>query len=477
MRKIGLLAIVALLASAMLVPTTAKAAAQCAKANDPGGDWAQFGHDPEGTRWQDAKATPTADELLTRMPKWTFSVADGAGDGNFQSSPTIAYGCLFAGTNTGWIFGLNADTGELVWKTNLKSDDPYGVGLSGGVFSLLAARGKIYANVTALGSPYVAALDAKTGKILWKTIVSKEATAYTNSSPVIINGMIFMGISGPEDGPDEGRHPGGYAFVDADTGKLILRRWLASPKEDRRGQKGVSIWSTPVYDAETGYAYMGTGQPANKASEHPLSNSVIKLDMKPGRSTFGEVVDTYKGDYDDGADVDFGGSPTLTEDKDGNKIIGILQKSGKFHAIYADTMTQAWWARLASPDALGNAGSPASDGKSIFVAGDTNPQGGSPGYLYSFDITTGAQNWATPIGGGVDYHLIAGAGDVVYMITTHGALIGLNKADGTPVFVRSVAADSQDACANLSSGPAVARNTIYAVCDIGGAGTGWIIAY
>jgi hypothetical protein len=86
-------------------------------------------------------------------------------------------------------------------------------------------------------------------------------------------------------------------------------------------------------------------------------------------------------------------------------------------------------------------------------------------------------NWSVPLANGVDYHLISVAGGVVYMVTTTGLLVGIDAATGLPATIRSLTADALDPCVNASSGAVVARNTVYAVCDIGAVGGGWIIAY
>lgn len=491
MRKALVLVLSCFVAALPLAPTTAIAAAKCAKANHPGGEWRSFGHDLQNTRWQDAKQVPTPDDLLTRLPKWTLSISEAGATGSFQSTPVVADGCLFVGTNQGWIIAANADTGEVVWTRSLPSSDLL-AGLSGGVFSVTVEAGKVFALVSALGAPSAVALDQGTGKVLWKTTVSKENGAYTNASPVVIDDMLFMGISGPEDGPQKRRHPGGYAIIDIDTGELITREYTVPEKDDARGEKGASLWGTAVYDPETGFVYDGTGQPANKDREHSRSNAIIKINFNKGPG-FAEIVDSYHGDYDDRTDVDFGASPTMFKNKKGDALVAVLQKSGKLHAVYADTMEQAWWLRLSDPLALGNTSTGATDGKSFFVAANT--QSGppavndflfgasaeeklpNPGYLYSINVNNGAINWRMPIAGGVEYHLISGAGDVVYVVTTHGLVLGFNKADGLPVFARSLTTDAGDACVNLSSGAIIARNTVYAVCDVGAAGSGWIVAY
>jgi outer membrane protein assembly factor BamB len=488
MKKILSAVVACLVGAALLAPSSALAAAKCAQANHPGGEWRSFGHDLQNTRWQDAKQVPTGDELMTRLPKWSLSVTEAGATGNLQSTPVVADGCLYAATNAGWVIAANADTGELVWAKSVSEEAG---GLLAGMFSLTVQDGKVFGINGTNGAPAAVALDQFTGKLLWSTVVTKQEGSYSNASPVIIGDKFFMGISGPED-ITKGIHPGGYAILDTDTGKLLARHYTIPERDQKRGQYGASLWGTAALDPKTGYLFDGTGQPANKAMEHSRTNAIIKIDFNKG-SNFGEIVDEYHGDYDNRVDVDFGASPTLAKNKKGETIIIAQQKSGKLHGVYADTMEQAWWYKTSDALALGNTATGATDGKTFFVPGNTQSgtpavndllfgadpvqKAPNPGYMYAFDVTTGAVKWQTPIAGGVEYHLVAGAGDVVYLVTTHGLVLGFNTADGTPVFARSLTTDAGDPCVNLSSGAIIARNTIYAVCDIGAAGSGAIIAY
>lgn len=478
------------LGASLLVPATAQAAAQCAKADHPGGEWRSFGHDLQNTRWQDAKKVPTADDLLTRLPKWSLSVTEAGAAGNLQSTPVVADGCLFAATNAGWVIAANADTGDVVWTQNVPAS-PLLAGLSGGVFSLTVDDGKVFALVSANGAPTAVTLDQHNGKVIWRNTVSKEEGAYTNASPVVIGDYLFMGISGPED-VQKPPHPGGYAILDKDTGELVVRKYTIDKKDQARGQYGGSLWGTAAYDPKTGFVFDGTGQPANKAMEHSRTNALLKIDFNPG-SNFAEIVDSYHGDYDNRTDVDFGASPTLVKNKKGDTLVIAQQKSGKLHAVYADTMEQAWWFKTSDALALGNTATGTTDGKTFYIAGNTQTgapavndlifgadpveKAPNPGYLYAFDVNNGKVKWKTPIAGGVEYHLLSGAGDIVYIVTTHGLVLGFNRSDGTPVFARSLTTDAGDPCVNLSSGAIIARNTIYAVCDVGAVGSGAIVAY
>jgi polyvinyl alcohol dehydrogenase (cytochrome) len=461
-------------------------AAGCAEGG-AGGEWPSYSGDLSNSRHQASEDRISPDTAYDIELDWAFAAGSGAGALGFQSTPVMAGGCVFVASAGGVVFALNADTGELVWQSEA---------LGGGIFAVAVSDGRVLANVSSEGGPSAAALDQTTGQKLWQTVIDTDSTAYTNSSAVSFDGMLFYGISGGEDGPGaDGPHPGGFAILDATSGQILKRTYTIPPAEQELGYYGASIWGTAVIDDDK-YAYVGTGQPANKAKEHELSNSLIKIDVDPSRATFGQIVDAYKGDPDSyvpglaqqpacqqvpqdvspgygncfALDVDFGASPTMFKDGRGNTLVGDLQKSGVYHAVYTDTMQEAWSTILSVPLALGNAGSSANDGKAVYVKT-------TPGLLYSLDPNHGRINWVMPVADAVDYQPVSVANGVVYVVSTHGLLLSFDAGSGLPVGARSLAADTHDACASPGAGVAVANNRIYTVCDVGVQGGGWVVAY
>src|SRR5205807_5204053 len=143
------------------------------------------------------------------------------------------------------------------------------------------------------------------------------AGVYTNASPIVADGVLIAGFSAWEGEPDG---HGGFALIDAATGRFLAKTytippsdWVAPPGYGCDGKSitelpgqppqqqhcgGGGIWTTPVADPASGYAYMGTGNPYSKRSEHPRTNSIIKVDIDRSRPTFGQIIASYKGDID-----------------------------------------------------------------------------------------------------------------------------------------------------------------------------------
>jgi outer membrane protein assembly factor BamB len=114
-------AIAAALAAGALTAGPAEAAPPpgCATTAAPGGEWRTFGHDYSNTRTQDQEKVISAADAPLLSPAWTFSTVDAGGEGDITGTPIVADGCAYVATNRGWVFALNADTGKLVWKAKL----------------------------------------------------------------------------------------------------------------------------------------------------------------------------------------------------------------------------------------------------------------------------------------------------------------------------------------------------------------------
>ena len=72
-----------------------------------------------------------------------------------------------------------------------------------------------------VGTPYVAALDEGTGKVLWRTTLDHQAGSDVYASPVVFDGVLLEGVSGgsAELGDESDRYAfqGSLNFVETGT--------------------------------------------------------------------------------------------------------------------------------------------------------------------------------------------------------------------------------------------------------------------
>lgn len=477
----------------------------CAAADHAGGEWRSYGGNVQNHRSQPLENKLNPSTAANVAKKWSFDAANTGqsgvlSGGTFQNTPVVADGCVYLASNTGFVFALNADTGERVWSSVKMSGSPAGQ-LVGGVItgSPLVANGLVYVGVSQLNAPKVVALDQHTGDIRWSRSIldpAKHSNDYkttTVSGPVLINGMIFQGIMGDENSPGS---RGGYAFLDALTGDLMAQEWTISDDEYAHGYRGASVWCTAAADPETNTVYACGGNPASKQQEARYANSLLKIDANKTSPTFAKITAAYKGNYDQyypgldrqpacdqvpttlvwsptcaQLDLDFGASPNLfTIQVNGKpvKVVGDLQKSGIYHTVFADNMQLAWTAVVGAPGPTWNAASPAVGADNVFVAATP------PGQMWGLSKDRGRYRWTTPLvtGAPLYFESVSTANGVVYSVDNSGVLHILDAATGVPVKEIPMAADVAWPISSQSShGVAIARNTIYAAAG------SYVVAY
>ncbi|MHB8512679.1 MAG: outer membrane protein assembly factor BamB family protein [Actinomycetota bacterium] len=475
-----------LCALALLSPSFgASAAANCA-ATATGGDWPRFGGDYANTRSQPNEHAITPDAARTLAPLWRFSVAGSGGAGDFNSTPIVAGGCVYAGTYQGWVFALNADDGSLVWKIHLDR--------GGAINSSVASdQGKIFVFASRKNAPYVVALDARDGHEVWYAQVDSQAGADAFGSPVAWNGLVFVGISG-----DTAKHAsqdvryafhGSFVLLDEATGALIVQTPTVTPSEQALGYAGASIPATPAIDTDSGYAYVGTAGSFRPPYDPMYARSILKIDLERTRSTFGQIVAHYKGDSLDDfvpgynelpcapiplpppppivptgrgvgpcgdSDLDFSASPTLFQ-SNGKLLVGEAQKSGAFHVADTESMARVWRTTWGVFQPFGGASS-AYDGTSLFSAGTP------PGYVFGLSKMNGSIEWVGPTADLAHYGLpVSEANGVVYTMDLTGCLDAFDATTGLPLLHRPVILGaSVGSDPGLSFGAvSIARNTVY----------------
>ena len=491
-RRTARIAAVAALATAAstLGVVGARATGSCAGAA-PGGDWTSYGHDLSNTRTQAAEHSLGPAAAATLAPAWSVPVAaagppssGGVPAAPLNGTPVVADGCVFAGGADGYVVARNADTGAPVWRSR-QLGLPAEAGLGGVIAGSVAVDGsRVIVLVNRSGGPFAVALDEATGTVAWQSPpVYRYPGAYTNANPVVYDGMLIYGFSPPEGDP---KGQGGFALLDVTDGHVITVTDTVPPADQEQGFAGGGIWSAPAVDPGTGYGYLGAGNPYSKQMEDRNTNAILKIDLNRGPG-LGRIVAAYKGNVDqyeasqltqtpvcaasentpldtfpldDPAcgqlDLDFGASPNLLTDGAGHELVGELQKSGYYHAAFADTMERAWAAPIGAPCAVCNADSTALAGGRIFAVGTPG------GVAVALDARNGSPGWASPVADGVHYGSVSTADGVVYTVDSLGFLDAFDATTGAPLLHRPLSPDAGQPAAGLTSaGVAIARDTVY----------------
>src|SRR5262245_25693172 len=115
---------------------------------------------------------------------WSTSVGEGSStNARLTSSPVIADGKIFALDASANVTAFDEKSGAQVWKVDLTPEDEDSEkGFGGGV---AYDAGKLYVST---GFGFVAALDAASGKELWR----RSATVPFRAAPVVNGGRVFV---------------------------------------------------------------------------------------------------------------------------------------------------------------------------------------------------------------------------------------------------------------------------------------------
>ncbi|HVL82522.1 MAG TPA: PQQ-binding-like beta-propeller repeat protein [Actinomycetota bacterium] len=489
------LILVACLAAALLPtgPTSAHEA-ECARPT-LGGSWTRMGNDLQNTRAQTAEHYLDPLHVAQLRPAWTFDANRWTRGRNNEITgyPIVADGCVYVGSSTGnrapgWVFAMDADTGDLVWKRHVPD---------GGVYSTLAVEdGRVFAFVSRIDAPYVLALDQATGKELWKTTVDHQIGSDAVSSPIVYDGMVWVGVSGTAaEGDESERHgfQGSFSLLDAVTGEVIRKTWAIPPSEWEDGYAGAAMWGTIAIDPETKTGFIGTGNPFDYEDEHDHTNAVVKVDLDRQSPTFGEIVGSYKGDVEEyfpdladtlpceefeemedvfvagfecgNLDLDFGSTPNIFRDSTGRKLVGAGQKSGVYHVFDPETMEPVYKSLLGFPSPVGGiVGSAAVADGAIYGPHTVG------GYLWSIDADDGALRWVSPTADGIHWgNPVTYANRVVYTVDLKGFLTANDSISGAPLLAWPIPLGSETRTdpAITWGGVTVARNSVYASVGVG----------
>jgi polyvinyl alcohol dehydrogenase (cytochrome) len=471
-------AITAALAVLTVGAGTAGAQVAGCAAPAPGGDWPLYGGTLDNHREQTAEKTISPANASALGLAWKVAMPDG---GVIQSTPTVADGCVFTGTDLGDVYAINADTGHVVWSRSLQGGGGnFAVG-AGIIGAPAVANGLVYVAATAQGKSLEAALDQATGQIVWSKLIDSDSGGGADATPVPFDGMVFQSYQGDE---SSNHSNPGFVIMDGSregAGQILVHTKILSAADYAAGDRGGSITATSVVDLEHKLLYAANGNPAN-GRQNPITDSFLKIDVDPASATFGKILSSRRFDSESYPapqdvdsptchhelqwpasalscahfDMDFVASGSLFSDSAGHQLFGDLQKSGVYHVVNTATMQEAWKATLGVPCLGCNLSSSAVDASAVYVAV-------TGGNLYALDKGTGAVKWVAPATGATHFEGVTVANGVVYTNNDLGGLEAFNAADGTPLLAHPFFPDTNTPMtdAGNSSGISVARGTVF----------------
>lgn len=460
-----------------------------------GGDsWPTAGNDIGNTRDAPAEHIIGPGNVSRLAPAWSMTTA-----GDVKLTPTVDDGVVYFPDQTDKLWAVSARSGHVLWSrtissyTGLANDESR---ISPAVYgNELVLGDSPYGD---FNGAWVFAVDKDNGRLLWRTRVDDHLAAIITSAPVVYQGVAYLGVSSYEEGMPIIQpgykcctFRGSVVALDASTGRLLWKTRTVPV-----GYAGGAVWgSTPAINPRDGLLYVATGnnysapagvctQPAQTGCTQPAADdhadSLIALDMRTGAIRWHMATlsnDVYTEactiiGVDCGPDFDFGSAPNLIQLPSGRQLVGVGQKSGVYWALDARTGALVWHTQVGPGSASGGIqwGS-ATDGSHVFVAIANL-------YGQTYQIRSASGQVTTTIGGSwAELDAATGkilwqvadpqqAVDTGYVTIANGVMYAGSTADsGTDMY----ALDANDgrilwsfASGNpLTSGPAVVDGTVY----------------
>src|SRR6266436_1350003 len=230
-----------------------------------GKDWVTNGGNMTNQRYSTLKQIDTTNVKQLKGAWMTRLKSSGLGGKySFEATPLVKDGIMYVSTGNDDVFALNAKTGQILWEHWSQIGQTISTICCGWLNRGLAmGEGMLF--IAQLDANMVA-LDIKTGKEVWRTPIEVWQDGYgITSAPLYYDGIVYSGITGGEYGVR-----GRLTALDAKTGKILWRAYtLPAAGEpggdtwpagtDHYGRGGASIWNTPALDPELGLVYFAVG--------------------------------------------------------------------------------------------------------------------------------------------------------------------------------------------------------------------------
>jgi outer membrane protein assembly factor BamB len=366
-------------------------------------NWETYLRDPTHSSFNNQATAITPANATALVPAWSWRAGS-----SLLASPTVYNGRIYIGAKNGVFYALDEATGAVVWQRffgqTTKLTCLGGLGLV--ATATVAVDPSTQVPTVYVYSPdgNLYALNAGDGTIVWSSNVFTPSSTVNDyfawSSPAVINGMVYVGISSNCATPSV---RGGVKAVQQATGAPVAT-YFSVPD----GVGGASVWSS-VAVSTSGNVLVTTGAPGQP--QHGDSVSVVSLDGQ----TLAKLDIWTVPESELVPDSDFGGSPTIFQANLGGTItpmVGACNKNGKYYALRIDNLAAGpvwtFQAGNAWNDPLGEAGGGVTgggqciaaaiwDGSRLFVASNATMIGDVSfgGSIRELDPATGAVIWNT----------------------------------------------------------------------------------
>ncbi|MBT71310.1 MAG: PQQ-dependent dehydrogenase, methanol/ethanol family [Gammaproteobacteria bacterium] len=276
------------------------------------------------------------DNVSTLELKW---VLQNQVFGAWQSNPLIVDGIMYVTERPNSVMAVDAVTGRVFWKFRHTPVEGARICCGANNRGVAVLDDKVYMGTL---DARLIALDRVNGQPLWNVEVGDVDQSYSvTMAPLAVKDKIMVGVGGGEFGIR-----GYVAAFDAETGELAWKTYtIPGPGEanhdswegDDWEHGGAPVWITGSFDPELNLTYWGVGNPGpdwnagQRPGDNLYSDSAIALDADTGELKWHFQFTPNDGyDYDSVqvpvlADINFRGTP--------KKVMMWANRNGYFYVL------------------------------------------------------------------------------------------------------------------------------------------------
>jgi hypothetical protein len=257
-------------------PEAAKQKARYAAPKVNPGDWPTYGHDVSRTGFNPDETTISASNVNDLVQRWQANL--GGGSSPSSGAPSVSNGKVFAGSSIATgnnFFAYDAVEGGRLWGANLHYN---------GCFSLgIGATSAISGTIVSVGGGDSAfyGLNTETGEIVWRNAMDLGSSAFPWASPLLAYDRSYLGMASCADNPSV---RGEVRAVDMFFGTPV-----ASVTFVPTANRGAGVWNSPALSPDgsimavaTGEDYGGYNGPYNRAivALDPITLQILGSDQR-----------------------------------------------------------------------------------------------------------------------------------------------------------------------------------------------------
>ena len=427
-------------------------------------DWGSSGQNNHNTRNATAEHTINAANVGNLKTAWIFTTA-----GDVSATAIVVNGVAYFPDWGGKLWAIDTKTGKAIWSHDVS--EYTGAAGSASRTSPAYWNGELVIGtgnlMTAGLSPaFEIGINARSGAMLWRTKTDDNIAAIVTGSATIDNGIVYTGVSSKtEHTTVKPTFRGSVEALDARTGKILWKTYMVPA-----GFNGGAVWSSqPVVDHKTGMLYVTTGNSysvpngycvnpgqtnCRRLPQDAYIDSIVALRLTTGKIVWAHhtlTADTWTmADPNASPDFDFGADPNLyTTTINGKRtdVLGAGQKSGMYYALDPATGKEIWATQAGPGGVLGGIEwGTSSDGERIYAAitngshknytyttYDGQQKTTSGGLWTALDPATGKILWQTadPQGSGyITDGFVSSANGVVYAGSSGGNFYAMDARTG-----------------------------------------------